>query len=50
MQGAGASGHLLDGGRIPDGVDAAAGAQHPAELVRHDAPEVRLGALREPLL
>ncbi len=42
--------YLLDGGCISDGVDSAIRAQHPAMLVRDNAPEMRLGALWKPVL
>ena len=41
---------LLDGGCVSHGVDRAFRAEHPAVLVRDDAPEVRLGAFWKPLL
>ena len=41
---------LLDGGCITHGVDRAFRAEHPAVLVRDNAPEVRLGAFWKPLL
>ena len=42
--------YLLDGGCISNGVDGAIRAQHPAMLVCHNTPEMRLAALWEPVL
>lgn len=42
--------HLLNGGCVPNGVDAVIGAFHPQELVCDDRPEVGLTALWQLLL
>ncbi len=41
---------LLDGGSVADSIDRAFRAKHAQVLVCHDAAEVSLAALRQPLL